>query len=106
MRILIDESLPRGVKGLIEGLDAVTVPEQGWRSMKNGELLRRASGQFDVFVTADQNLEYQQNVAALPLAIVVVVAASNRLEAYMPLAKRLSEAVRSARPGTVTRVGS
>lgn len=76
MRILIDESLPRGLKGLLEGLDVVTVPEQGWRSMKNGELLRRASGQFDVFVTADQNLEHQQNIAALPLAVVVVIARS------------------------------
>jgi hypothetical protein len=81
VRILIDESLPRGLKGLLEGFDAVTVPEQGWQSMQNGELLRRACGQFDVFLTADQNLEYQQNVAALPLAVVVVVAASNRLDA-------------------------
>ena len=63
MRILLDESLPRGLKGLLEGLDVVTVPEQGWQSMKNGELLRRASDAFDVFVTADQNLEHQQNIA-------------------------------------------
>lgn len=104
MRILLDESLPRGLKGLLEGFDVVTVPEQGWHSMKNGELLRRASNAFDVFVTADQNLEHQQNIASLPLAVVVLVAATNRLEAYAPLAEKLGEAVRMARPGSVTRV--
>ena len=74
--------------------------------MKNGELLRRATSVFDVFVTADQNLEHQQNIASLPLAVVVLVASTNRMEAYMPLAKKLGEAVRAARPGTVTRVAA
>jgi hypothetical protein len=106
VRILLDESLPRGLKGLLEGFDVVTVPEQGWQSMKNGELLRRASSDFDVFVTADQNLEHQQNISSLSLAVVVLVATTNRLEAYVPLVKKLGEAVRAARPGTVTRVAA
>jgi predicted nuclease of predicted toxin-antitoxin system len=106
VRILIDESLPRGLKRLLEGLDVLTVPEQGWQSMKNGELLRRASGAFDVFLTADQNLEHQQNISALPFAVVVLVAASNRVEAYAPLATKIREAVAAARPGTVTRVAA
>jgi len=72
--------------------------------MRNGELLQRASGHLDVFLTADQNLEHQQNLAALPLAVVVLVAGSNRMEAYLPLAEKIGEAVRAARPGTVTRV--
>jgi hypothetical protein len=79
VRIRLDESLPRGLTGLLQGLDVVTVPEQGWQSMKNGELLHRASDDFDVFVTADQNLEHQQNIASLPLAVVVFVASTNRL---------------------------
>ena len=74
--------------------------------MKNGELLHRACGKFDVFVTADQNLAHQQNIASLPLAVVVLVAPTNRLDAYVPLAKRLREAVAAARPGTVTRVAA
>jgi hypothetical protein len=82
VRILLDESLPRGLKGLLEGLDIVTVPERGWRGIRNGELLKLASQEFEVFVTADQNLESQQNLLALPIAIVVLVALSNRLEAY------------------------
>jgi hypothetical protein len=106
VRILLDESLPRGLKGLLAAFDVVTVPEQGWQSMRNGELLRRASGDFDVFVTADQNLEHQQNIASLPMAVVVLVARTNRMEAYVPLANNLSEALRAARPGTVTRVAA
>ncbi len=74
--------------------------------MKNGELLHRASGAFDVFVTADQNLEHQQNIASLALAVVVLVASSNRMDAYLPLAKKLGDAVRVARPGTVTRLAA
>jgi predicted nuclease of predicted toxin-antitoxin system len=106
VRILVDESLPRGVRDLLHGHDVVTVPDRGWRSTKNGELLRLASQEFDVFVTADQNLEHQQNVAALPLAVVVLVAPSNRLEAYLPLAEKLRQAVTTAMPGTVTRVSA
>jgi hypothetical protein len=73
VRFLLDESLPRGLKGLLEGHDVVTV-----------------------FVTADQNLEHQQNIASLPFAVVVLVGTSNRMEAYVPLAKKLGEAVRVA----------
>ena len=82
----------------------MTVPERGWRAMKNGDLLSLAGQEFDVFVTADQNLEHQQNVATLRLAVVVLVAPSNRLEAYLPLAARLRQAVERGRPGTLTKV--
>lgn len=84
----------------------MTVPERGWRSMKNGELLRLASQEFSVFLTADQNLEHQQNVASLPLAVVVLAAASNRLEAYLRMKERLREAVMSAKPGTISKVAA
>jgi predicted nuclease of predicted toxin-antitoxin system len=104
VRILIDESLPRGLKGLLEGLDVVTVPERGWQSKRNGELLSLASLEFQVFVTADQNLEHQQNLATVPLAIVVLVAPSNRLDAYLPLAARLRQAIETALPGVITKV--
>jgi len=59
-----------------------------------------------VFLTADQNLEYQQNLANLPLAVVVLVAPTNRLEAYVPLQERLRQAVVNARPGSITRVAA
>jgi hypothetical protein len=94
------------VKDLLRGVEVVTVPERGWGSMKNGELLRLADREFDIFITADQNLQHQQNVSALSLAIVVLVAPSNRLEAYVPLGTQLRQAVSNARPGTVTRVSA
>jgi hypothetical protein len=92
------------LKAYLEGLDAVTVPERGRQSMKNGQLLGQAAQEFDLFTTADQNLEYQQNVPALSLAIIVLVARTNRLEAYRPLVTRLRDAIEAARPGTVTRL--
>ena len=104
MRIFLDESLPRGLKRLLEGLDVLTVPELEWQGVLNRELLTQASREFDVFVTADQNLEYRQNVAALTIAIVVLVAASNRLDAYQPIASKIRKAIERARPGAVAKV--
>jgi hypothetical protein len=72
----------------------------------NGELLRRASGQFDVLITGDQNLEYQQNLRGLQLAIIVVAAPNNRVETFLALSNRILEAIASAKPGTVTRVAA
>jgi predicted nuclease of predicted toxin-antitoxin system len=85
MRILLDESLPSELKTELQGHDVLTVQEAGWSGLSNGELLARAAGKFDVFVTADQNLQYQQNLAALPVAVVVLVARSNRMQDLRPL---------------------
>jgi hypothetical protein len=63
MKILIDESLPRYTLRLLHGYNANTVQYMGWSGIKNGELLSRAEGQFDVFLTADKNLRYQQSFA-------------------------------------------
>ena len=64
MRILLDESLPRRLIGELPGHTVSTVTENVWSALENGELLRAAAGSFDVFLTADQNLEYQQNLRA------------------------------------------
>lgn len=74
MRILIDECLPKQLKGWLAGKhDAVTVQEMGWANVKNGKLLRSASeAGFGVFVTADKNMYYQQNFAGLQISAVVI----------------------------------
>lgn len=72
MRILLDESLPRPLSRLLIGHDVSTVAREGWTSLGNGALLRQAATTFDVVLTADQNIEFQQNLATLPLAVVVV----------------------------------
>ncbi|MGF1615941.1 MAG: DUF5615 family PIN-like protein [Gammaproteobacteria bacterium] len=57
MRLLLDESLPRGLRSQFQGHDVTTVPEMGRAGLTNGELLRRAERVFDIFVSADQNIE-------------------------------------------------
>ena len=91
MRILLDESLPVRLRTEMPLPEVVPVTKMGWSALKNGELLRTVRGRFDVFLTADQNLQYQQNLNALPIAVVVLVATSNRLEALMPLMPKLGE---------------
>ena len=68
-----------------------TVQEKGWSGLENGDLLRVAENEFDVWVTADKNVEYQQNLDRFDIAIVVLVAYRNRLDALLPLMPQLRE---------------
>lgn len=106
MRVLLDECLPRRLKRELVGHDAKTAPEMGWASKRNGELLALAAGQFDVFLTADRNLSYQQDVSSFDIAIVVLVARSNTFEDLRPLAPRVLEVLATAQRGAVTLVGA
>ena len=80
MRILLDESVPEKLGRLLVGHSCSTVQRQGWTSVKNGKLLAMAKDHFDVLLTADKGMEYQQNQATLPVSILVVRARSNRME--------------------------
>ncbi len=70
MNILIDESLPRYLKRILTDHEAKTVQDMGWAGIKNGKLLKLAEPDFDVFLTADKNIRYQQNLKGRKLAIV------------------------------------
>ena len=83
MRILLDESLPRTLSRELTGHQVQTVQRQGWAGLKNGALLQRAAGEYDVLITSDRNLEYQQNLTRLQIAVVVLAATSNRIEAKL-----------------------
>jgi len=72
MRVLIDECLPGPLQASITGHELRTVQQMGWDGIKNGELLNLAGAQFDVFLTADKNLRYQQNLSGRNLAIVLL----------------------------------
>jgi hypothetical protein len=72
MRVLLDECLPRKLKRCIPGHAVQTVPEAGWAGIKNGALLRLAEATFDAFVTIDNNLPFQQNLASLNLAVIIL----------------------------------
>jgi hypothetical protein len=106
VRLLLDESLPRPLINLLVGHEARTVTQVGWSGLSNGVLLRRAADTFDAFLTADQNIEFQQNPQTLPLAIVVVVAASNRLESLEPLVPEVLRVLETLEPGILVRVGA
>jgi hypothetical protein len=107
VRILLDESLPTQFTHELTGHAVSTVSQKKWTGMKNGELLKRAKDEgFDVFVTADQNLQYQQNLARLGLGVIVVKAARNRMEDLKPLIPSILQAVSSVQPGQVIRVGA
>jgi predicted nuclease of predicted toxin-antitoxin system len=106
MRILLDEDLPRRLGALLVGHEANTVPRMGWAGVKNGKLLALAVPVFDVFLTMDQNLEYQQNLKTLPIAVLVVEAVSNRMEHLSPLVPAILEALQQISPKTLRRVGA
>ena len=105
MRVLLDECLPRRLKRELIGHDTRTAPEMGWASKRNGELLALAVGQFEVFLTADRNVSYQQDLSSFDIAIVVLVARSNRFEDLRPLAPRILEILPTAQRGAATLVG-
>ena len=105
MKLLRDESLPRSLKRELPGNEAFTVPEMGWAGKTNGELLRLIANTFDVFITADQNLEYQQNLKTADTPIVVLCAHSNRLDDLRPLIPDLRDCLHGTLlPGRVTQI--
>lgn len=106
MRVLLDESLPRPLGRLLAEHTVRTVAEEGWAGLENGELLRTAAARFDVVLTADQNLGFQQNLATLPIAVIVLVAESNRLESLEPLAPLVLDAFTKLQPKKLVRVGA
>jgi hypothetical protein len=105
MRVLLDECLPRRLKRELSGLDVKTVPEMGWAGIKNGALVAAATGFIDVFVTADRNLTFQQNVPQFTFAVIVLRCKSNRFEDLLPLIPELVRTLPLSKPGTINIVG-
>ena len=106
MRILLDESLPHDLAALILGHHVSTVRDEGWTSIKNGKLLVLAATKFDAFITADRNLEFQQNVAKLPIAVVVLLARKNRVQDLEPLLPELGALLNHLPSRTLCKVGA
>lgn len=105
--MLIDESLPRRIRRAMPGFQALTVQQQGWSRTKNGALLRLAEAAgFGAFLTADQSLQYQQNLSASKIRIIVFVALSNRMEHIGPLLPQAMAALREMAPGELRLIGA
>jgi hypothetical protein len=81
MKVLLDECIPRKLKRLLPQHEVKTVPEVGMAGLRNGVLLKKTSeAGFEVFVTIDRNLAFQQDIKNLPVAVVVLHAKSNKLK--------------------------
>jgi uncharacterized protein (DUF433 family) len=93
MRLLLDEHLPIGLSAELQGHAVDTVSGCGWTGMKNGELLRRMSGQYDVLVTMDRSIEFQQRIPTLPFGIALVRAPSTRTQDLKPLVPSILSAL-------------
>lgn len=99
MKVLLDECIDWRLSRDLAGHEVKTARQMGWATIRNGELLALAAKHFDVFVTVDRNLSFQQNLTALPIAVVVIRAKSNRLADLKLLVPDLLKAIAGARPG-------
>ena len=108
MRVLIDECLPAGLKESLVALghECETVRRAGYGAKKNGELLSLMEGQWDVLLTNDRNIKYQQNMSNRNVSILVLCAKSNRIKDLLPLMPACAQALLSILPGSVVEVGS
>ena len=104
MRVLLDECVPRALRAELPGHEVKTVAEAGWAGAKNGGLVQLAAKDFDVLLTVDRNLEYQQNFSGLALAVIVMDAPSNDIVVLRPLMPAVLEAIPKAQPGVVMHV--
>jgi hypothetical protein len=94
MKLLLDENVPRKLKFEIHGHEVFTVPEMGWSSKKNGELLKSLlENNFDALVTVDKNLAFQQNFSSYPIPVFILNAKDSRLDSLKSLVQKLLEKI-------------
>ncbi len=107
MKILIDECLPAALRGTLTamGHECETVRRAGYGSKKNGELLTLAEDVWDVLLTSDRRMKYQQNMTGRKVAVVVLCAKSNRMKDLLPLMPAFAQALLSVSPGQIVEVG-
>ena len=96
--------MPQPLARLLPEHEIRSVAAMGWAGKRNGELPQLAASDFDALLTADQNLEHQQNVGALPIAVVVLVAPTNRIESLRPLIPTLLRTLGTLAPRQLVRV--
>lgn len=99
----MDECVPWPIRDALVGHTCSSVQRRGWKGRRNGDLLAAAEPEFDVFVTADQNLSYQQNLSGRRIGVVVL--ATNDLRRLRASSAAIAEAVASVRAGEVRLVG-
>jgi Domain of unknown function (DUF5615) len=106
VRVLLDENLPHDLIAELTGHDVQTVQGLGWAGVKNGDLLDRAAGQIDAFVTMDRKLEREHDLTVLGFGVIVLLARSNRVQHLLPLVAPILEVLQQIKPGQVEHVGA
>ena len=105
MKILLDECVDRRLARELIGHTVRTVPQMGWATTKNGRLLALAGGEFDVFLTVDRNLSFQQHLPQFKIAVLMVSCRTNRYRDLKQLVPQILAALPTCRPRQVVRVG-
>lgn len=103
-RVLLDENLPRKLRRDLPEFAVRTVQEEDWTSFSNGELLMRAQERFDVLLTADRRLQFQQNMGRFTIGVVVILTVSLRYRTIAAAIHRIREALAAVKPGEVLHV--
>ena len=101
MRILLDECVNPRLRLAFPGDEVKSVPEMGWRALTNGALMKEAASRFDVLVTLDKNLRFQNRTGKYPLGVVVLITQFNHVAAYRPQFAEIRDLVRHTKPGQV-----
>ena len=96
MRILLDEYVPWPTHRLLTNHSCVSVQACGWAGIKNGELLQLAETDFDLFITSDQNIRYQQNLAGRKIAVLEL--STNDIGRIEAAASLIQDAVEKIQP--------
>jgi hypothetical protein len=104
VRILLDHCLPRRLKNAFPAHEVATAAELGWDALRNGKLLTAAATRFDVFLTIDKNLKHQQNLATLPVAVIVILAPTNRFGDVVACVPSIEKALQTLMPCTLVEV--
>lgn len=106
MKLLLDERVDRRLARELYGHTVETVHHMGWAGKKNGELLKLAEQKFDVFITTDQNLSFQQNLPKFNLAVLILHAPTNRLADLIPLIPQILTTLPDVKNGHTVHIGS
>jgi hypothetical protein len=105
VKVFLDECVDWRLSRSLQGHDVRTARQMGWTTITNGELLALAAREFDVFVTVDRNLSFQQRLPKFDIAVLVLRAKSNRLGELVRLVPALLKAIDTAERGVATEVG-
>lgn len=106
MKILLDECIDRRLAREFGDYEVKTVPQMGWAGIKDGQLLVLAVVEFDVFITVDRNLSFQQNLPQFDIAVIVLQALSNRLVDLKPLVPQILAILGEVTKGQTTIVSA